>query len=360
MDKYKQLLFESPRPFIIASIIDDELQIKETNIDNSKSSNIKITDIKNNDGIKKIVKYAINGESNNINTNNLYNKYKLESTKIKEDEVIVWFDIEENISDLSKINFLANLTHEFKTPLNLIFSSIQLLNQKIEKNIEISLEDIKKYLNIINQNGYRILKLVNNISDDNKIELGYSSYNPTNSNIIYFIEDICESIESFIKLNNMSLVFDTDVEELIISFDMEKMERIILNLISNAVKFRKKENGKIIIAISHGDEYVNVKVKDDGIGMSKENIEKIFDKYVRLNDERSIVKEGSGIGLALVEALVEQHNGNIYVDSCIGEWTEFNIKIPNKIIEEDNKRKLWNQEVERVEKIKIEFSDIYG
>ena len=101
-------------------------------------------------------------------------------------------------------------------------------------------------LKIINQNSYRILKLVNNISDDNRIDLGHSNYSPTNANIIYFIEDICESIEPFVKSNNMNIVFDTDIEELIISFDMEKMERIILNLISNAVKFRKENKGKII------------------------------------------------------------------------------------------------------------------
>ena len=83
----------------------------------------------------------------------------------------------------------------------------------------------------------------------------------------------------------MNIVFDTDIEELIISFDMEKMERIILNLISNAVKFRKENKGKIIISITHNDEFVNIRVKDNGIGISKNNIDKIFGKY-RLNDEK--------------------------------------------------------------------------
>lgn len=360
MDIYKQLLFEGTRSFIIASITDDELQIKETNIGQYKNYNIKISDIEEDQKIKGLVKGAINGDSDSIKIENLYNGYRVESKKIKDDEVILWFDIEENISDLSKINFLANLTHEFKTPLNLIFSSIQLMNQKIEKNTDISLEDIKKYLNIINQNGYRILKLINNISDDNKIELGYTTYNPINSNIVYFIEGICESIESFIKSNNMTIVFDTDIEEIIVSFDMEKMERIILNLISNAVKFRKNKNGKITIVISHDNEHINIKVRDNGIGISAENMHKIFGKYVRLNDERSMVKEGSGIGLSLVESLVKEHNGEIYVDSRFGEWTEFNIKIPNIIVEENTQQQFSNQELERVEKIKIEFSDIYS
>ena len=108
---------------------------------------------------------------------------------------------------------------------------------------------------------------------------------------------------------------------------MEKMERIILNLISNAVKFRKENKGKIIISITHNDEFVNIRVKDNGIGISKNNIDKIFGKYVRLNDERSIIKEGTGIGLSLVKSLVKLHDGEVTVDSEIGKWTEFNIKI---------------------------------
>ena len=258
-----------------------------------------------------------------------------------------------------KNDFINNMTHEFKTPLNLIFSSVQLLNKKIECNKEFSYDDMEKYLKIINQNSYRILKLVNNISDDNRIDLGHSNYSPTNANIIYFIEDICESIEPFVKSNNMNIVFDTDIEELIISFDMEKMERIILNLISNAVKFRKENKGKIIISITHNDEFVNIRVKDNGIGISKNNIDKIFGKYVRLNDERSIIKEGTGIGLSLVKSLVKLHDGEVTVDSEIGKWTEFNIKIPNRTSIKES-IDTYEKDLDRVEKIRIEFSDIYA
>ncbi|MGL5312796.1 MAG: sensor histidine kinase [Peptostreptococcaceae bacterium] len=360
MDKYKQILFESPRPFIIVSMHDDKLTIRETNIDMKKYININIADLENNNEIKGLVVNTIAGEKSSTNIEYLYTKYKLECKKIENNEAIIWFDREEGEVELSKINFLSNLTHEFKTPLNLIFSSLQLMNKKIDNDTGVSLDDIKKYLNIINQNSYRILKLINNISDDNKIELGHKDYNPTNGNIIYFIEGICDSIETFIKANNMSLVFDTDIEELIVSFDMDKMERIILNLISNAIKFRKEDGGAITISISHEDEIINIKVKDNGIGISEENIDKIFEKYVRLNDERSIVKEGSGIGLSLVEALVKQHSGNITVDSVLGEWTEFSIQIPNNVLENYTKHSTYDNDLSRVEKIKIEFSDIYG
>ncbi len=241
MNKYKNILFESPRPFIITQLENDRLIITETNIDNDKNIGINLVDIESNIEIKGLVKSTLDNNSDSISINYIGEKFKLESKKIEDKEVIIWFDKEDNLYDLSKANFLSNLTHEFKTPLNLIFSSVQLLNKKIEANAESSIDYMQRYLKIINQNSYRILKLVNNISDDNKFDLGHSEYSPINTNIIYFIEDICESIEPFVKSNNMEIIFDTDIEELIVSFDMEKMERIILNLISNAVKFRKED-----------------------------------------------------------------------------------------------------------------------
>ena len=157
----------------------------------------------------------------------------------------------------------------------------------------------------------------------------------------------------------MKIVFDTDIEELIISFDMEKMERIILNLISNAVKFRKSNGGKIVLSITHNNDFVNIKVNDNGIGISKDNIDKIFEKYVRLNDKRSIIKEGTGIGLSLVKSLVKLHDGEVTVDSEIEKWTEFNIKIPNRTCIKEG-IDTYEKDLDRVDKIRIEFSDIYA
>ena len=359
MNKYRNILFESPRPFIIIQLENDRLIINETNIDTKNDLDINLKYIKENMEIKGLVKSTLENNSDNISFNYRENKFKLECKKIESNEVIIWFDMEDNLYDLSKVNFLSNLTHEFKTPLNLIFSSVQLLNKKIEMTKNFSYNDMEKYLKIINQNSYRILKLVNNISDDNKIDLGHSNYTPINANIVYFIEDICESIEPFVKSNNMNIIFDTDIEELNISFDMEKMERIILNLVSNAVKFRKENHGEITLSITHDKDFVTINVKDNGIGMSKNDIDKIFEKYVRLNDKRSIVKEGTGIGLSLVKSLVKLHDGEVTVNSELGSWTEFTIKIPNKTTMEKF-IDTYEKDLDRVEKIRIEFSDIYA
>lgn len=363
MYKYKELLFGCPIPFTIIRYEDNNYRIKESNINFEEDIYTKIRDIENNDTIQSLVKATIKDTSKTINIKNIDVEYELESQKLSKNEVIIWFKIKEEIIkeqayDISHMNFLSNLIHEFKTPLNLIFSSMQLLNKKID-NDNISKGDISKYLNIINQNSYRMLKLVNNIVDDSKINIGHDEYNPINHDIVSFIENICESIDSFIKLNNMTLIFDTDIEELVVAFDMEKIERIILNLISNAIKFRKEDEGNILLKISSDDDFVNIAVRDNGIGISKENIKKIFGKYVRLNDERSMIKEGTGIGLSLVESLVRLHDGIVSVDSSFGNWTEFIVKIPNIKSNKKLEYLINSNELDRVEKIKIEFSDIY-
>lgn len=361
-----ELLFESPIQFIIAEYVDNNFSIKKNNIDDDRLI-YNLNGIENNESIKQIVKITLERDLYEEDIDYLDNRYKLFCNKISESEVIVFFkskdkknELSKNITnDISYTNFLSNLIHEFKTPLNLIFSSMQLLNKKIDKE-DISIEYLKKYLNIINQNSYRMLKLVNNIVDDSKIDIGHDEYSPVNYDIIYFIESICDSIDSFIKLNNMKLIFDTDVEELIVAFDMEKIERIILNLISNAIKFRKEDNGEILLNIHTNKDYVTIVVRDNGIGISKENIDKIFGKYVRLNDERSIVKEGTGIGLSLVEALTKLHGGEVSVESSFGYWTEFKVKIPNILCDKKMEHVINSNSLDRVEKIKIEFSDIYS
>ncbi|MEF9991940.1 MAG: HAMP domain-containing sensor histidine kinase [Romboutsia sp.] len=277
--------------------------------------------------------------------------------------IIILSDITRTINDevnkkQSRLKFVSNITHEFKTPLNLIFSSIQLLNKKMNLNNPCSNEYLKKYLGIVNQNSYRILKLVNNISDDTKIDSGNDELNLENVDLIRFVENICQSILSLISINNMEIVFDTDIEELTVAVDIEKMEKIILNLLSNSIKFRKDAKGKVSVEIYHDNEFINIKVRDNGIGIPKDKIDTIFSKYTRINDNNSLVKEGSGIGLSLVWDYVNLHLGSVDVDSEYSQWTEFNIKIPNKTIKEE-KLKLYNYEQERIEKIKVEFSDIY-
>lgn len=256
-----------------------------------------------------------------------------------------------------KMDFFATISHELRTPINLILSSLQLIDLKIDFMKELKWENrefLEKNLKRLRQNSYRILKLVNNLIDSNRIDSGKFNYTPRNCDIISLVEDICMSTSDFIKNMGMNIVFDTDKEEKIIAVDIDSIERIILNLISNAIKF-SKENGLIEVYIKCNDT-IDIIIKDNGIGIEPNNLEKVFDRFeqVKNNDK----KNGSGIGLSLVRSLVEMNNGIIKVKSKIGIGTEFIISLEDKILENDCLQVELKYD-SRIDNMKLEFSDIY-
>lgn len=262
-----------------------------------------------------------------------------------------------------RMEFFANLSHEFRTPLNLIFSSIQLLDMKLEqcKDNEENYSSIKgydKYINIIRQNGYRLLKLVNNLIDSTRLDVGSIEYTPKNCDIINYVENIFDSVVEFANQNSINMIFDTMIEEHIVAFDLDKMERIILNLISNAIKFNKK-NGMIEVNIDCNDKFVEIEVKDTGIGIPNDKLGDVFEKFKQANNRMTKVSEGSGIGLSLVKSLVDLHSGEIEVESKLGEYTKFTVKIPNVLVKEDTYINDESHSSKYIENIKVEFSDIY-
>ncbi|WP_052356789.1 PAS domain-containing sensor histidine kinase [[Clostridium] dakarense] len=263
-----------------------------------------------------------------------------------------------------RMEFFANLSHEFRTPLNLIFSSIQLLNMKLSKcdscdNEKCSNKGYRKYIDIINQNGIRLLKLVNNLIDITKLDVGILEYNPVNYDIIKFVENIVDLSVDFASQNGIEMIFDTSIEEKIIAFNLDQMERIILNLISNSIKFNKP-GGKIEVSIDCDDEFVEIQVKDNGIGIPKEEFSEVFEKFKQVNNRMTKVSEGSGIGLSLVKSLVELHNGSITIESELNKYTKFIIKIPNVTTSNEDSVKEEHLLSKYIENIQIEFSDIYS
>ncbi len=261
--------------------------------------------------------------------------------------------------DKMKLDFFANLSHELRTPINLILSSLQVLYLKMYSLNPQSYEYFDKYLSIVNQNGKRLLKLVNNLIDTTKLDSGCFDYAPKNSDIVSCIENICLSTSSFVNTNNLNIIFDTNIEEKIVSFDQDNMERIILNLISNAIKFNKP-NGSINVTITCEDD-IKISIKDTGIGIPEDKLDSIFGRFEQVNSHAKREKEGSGIGLALVKSLVEIHNGTISVNSKLGEGSEFIITLPDVLLEEGNPSidefsMFDNTFVNRMD---IEFADIY-
>jgi signal transduction histidine kinase len=262
------------------------------------------------------------------------------------------------IESQQQVEFFANISHELRTPLNIIISTLQLLSLYIKDgSIKISGKNPTKYFDVMKQNCFRLLKLVNNLIDINKIDCGYLIADFQNRDIVSVVEDITQSTANYIKSKGISIIFETDVEEKEMACDIEKIERIMLNLLSNAVKF-SKEGGEICVEIHDEDTEVVITVADTGIGIMDDKLDDIFKRFVQVDKSFTRNHEGSGIGLSLVKELVEMHRGNITVESEYGRGSKFMITLPVKEVMDD----ISNKETEIVaiheEKINIEFSDI--
>ncbi|HSQ89573.1 ATP-binding protein, partial [Romboutsia sp.] len=270
--------------------------------------------------------------------------------------------LEETIEyDRLKTEFFSNISHELKTPLNIIFSTTQLLPLYIKNDNEnFEATKINKHINIMKQNCYRLLRLVNNLIDITKIDSGFGELNLQNKNIVEIVENITLSTVEYAKSKSRTIIFDTDIEEKIIAFDPDQMERIILNLISNAIKFTKP-NDKIEVKIYDGLDNIIISVQDTGIGIPKEKQEMIFERFRQVDHLLHRRQEGSGIGLSLIKSLIEMHGGKISVKSEYKKGTEFIIELPIKTITEEEDIHIVNDfsEQANIEKIHIEFSDIY-
>lgn len=257
-----------------------------------------------------------------------------------------------------RMDFFANLSHELRTPINLILSSLQVIGIRMDKLDEDNFNYFHKYLDIIHQNGLRMLKLVNNLIDTTKLDSGHFSYNPQNGDIVSYVENICMSIREFVNNNEMNIIFDTNVEEKIIAFDQDNIERIMLNLISNAIKFNKP-NG-VIEVIVNCNEDIQIIVKDNGIGIPNDKLESIFGRFEQVKNKFEKEQAGSGIGLSLVKSLVEKHNGTIHVKSEIGKGSEFIINFPDVFIENGEKHIYSHADyLNNIASMEVEFSDIY-
>ncbi|ELC8424182.1 PAS domain S-box protein [Clostridium perfringens] len=281
--------------------------------------------------------------------------------------IIVINDITDSVEESNemeklRMEFFANISHEFKTPVNLIYSALQLLELKSRNDINGDRNNYINYIKIAQQNVFRLLKLINNLIDSTKLEAGFFNINIKNHDIVSCVEDITMSICEFAEKNKISITFDTEEEEKIIAFDLNHLERVLLNILSNAIKFNR-ENGNIDVYMSFDKRYVNISIKDTGIGIPKDKIDLLFDRFKKINNRLTKINEGSGIGLYIANELVKINGGEIEVNSELGEGTEFIIKMPIKRFENEALDEIALTACEREsreELYKIELSDIYN
>lgn len=268
--------------------------------------------------------------------------------KLKEAKIIA------EKANISKDMFITNISHELRTPVAVISSAAQLINRNININKNIDLESICSNLNKIEQNSYRLTRLINNIIDVTKSDTGENSLIRQNVEIIGLIENSVLSVVPFADTKNINIIFDTEYEELIMAVDIDKIDRIVLNLLSNAIKF-SNNGGDILVNLMRNKDNLIIEVTDFGIGISDENIDRIFEKFTQIDNGLTRLNEGSGIGLSIVKSFVTMHKGDINVKSKLGEGTTFKISIPINII--NNGKIIYN--IREMNSTCIELSDIY-
>lgn len=257
-----------------------------------------------------------------------------------------------------KTELLANISHEFKTPINVLLSAIQLLelytNNKIINN-----KLVEKNVGVMKQNCYRLLRLVNNLLDTAEIEKGTIDANLNNEDLIFTVKMILKSAVPYVNSKGLELNFKTKYSKKIIAFDKNMLERVILNLIANSVKFTGT-GGIITVCVFKEKDYIVISVEDTGDGIPEDKLGLVFTKFYQTDDLLTRKHEGTGIGLSLAESFMKLHEGTINVESEIGKGTKFLVRLPDRLIsnanDEDQSKELKG---EYFEKANIEFSDIY-
>lgn len=265
--------------------------------------------------------------------------------------------------DMMKNEFIANISHEFRTPLNIILNALQLSARYAGRcPDERDAARLNSHIGTMKQNCYRLLKLINNMIDSSKIEASFFKLYRHNFDIVAGIRQLTLSASDYIKDKDIRLEFTSNTDGKTIAVDPDALERIMLNLLSNAVKFSGRGSA-ITVAVNDRGDRVDISVRDTGIGIPAEKLQNIFKRFAQVDNMLTKRHEGSGIGLSIVKSLVELHNGSITVYSKPGEGTEFVVTLPAEVLPAwpegaDETVGYENRLQPGIEKIDIEFSDI--
>lgn len=269
---------------------------------------------------------------NNCNNNNNNNPVIIKDDEFYKDEYVV------------------NIIHDLRSHVNVILSAEQIMEHSIDESKEET-----KYLEMIRRSSYKMLKLINNIIDTDRLGNDYYILNKQNTEIVSLLENTIGEIAKYAAKRNINLIFDTNEEECEVVIDSDAIDRVLMNLLSNAIKF-SNDDSNIYINLYVAENEVSFSVKDEGCGISKDEIDKIFNRFYQATKARNSFS-GSGIGLNLSYYLVKAHGGNIIIKSELNKGSEFKVILPRS--EEKPGKTIENKNLEGLsEKIEIEFSDI--
>ncbi|AYB33594.1 hybrid sensor histidine kinase/response regulator transcription factor [Chryseolinea soli] len=229
--------------------------------------------------------------------------------------------------DMIKTKFFTNVSHEFRTPLSLIISPLEKLNEQVVDPAQL------KNIELIQKNAKRLLNLVNQLLDFRKMEVHDIRFHPSEGDIIRFVRETVSSFADLSEKKSIRLTFESNTSSLEAIFDHDKVEKILFNLLSNAFKFTM-DSGVISVIVEVNDaaenSIVEIMVKDSGIGIPAEKHEQIFERFFQNDLPSSLMNQGSGIGLAITKEFVRIHGGTIRVESEEGKGSSFIVVLPLK------------------------------
>ena len=221
-----------------------------------------------------------------------------------------------------KLDFYTSMTHELRTPVFLITSQLEDLLEKGKPHVNVP----QSYLNVMHKSSLKLNRLVSQIIDMRKLDSGKFQLNLQHNDIVTFCKNLAPDFSMLLQQKDISFFFRCNETEIQLDFDLGKMEIILTNLISNAFKYTNA-GGFVSLTLKKFENEVRISVKDNGIGIKEEMLDKVFENYFRT--EHAISKEkGDGIGLHVVKTLIELHGGEIHVESQANNGSEFIFSIP--------------------------------
>jgi len=242
--------------------------------------------------------------------------------------------------DQLKLKFFTNISHEFKTPLSLIISPLEMLMKNY------SYPEQQTALGVMYKNAQKLLTMVNDILDFRKLDQDKAKLNISSGNIVEFVREISTSFLSIAAEKSIKLTFTTNHQYLELRFDKDKMYMVVSNLISNAFKYTKN-GGHVDVSVDIAETVVDhqidkklcIKVSDTGIGIAKEHLDHIFNRFYRIDSNDTHGIAGTGVGLHIVSEFVKLHAGSVDVNSELGKGTIFTVNIPmTKEVYDENKQ----------------------
>lgn len=246
------------------------------------------------------------------------------TTQKQEKESLLNAKLSAEAANSTKSEFLANMSHELRTPLTSIIGFSELLLEEAYGELN---DKQRKYLNNVSSSGKHLLDLINGILDLSKVEAGKMQMTYEQFNVAEVLNEINSVIAPLALKKNITLEISIDPNLHNIRADKLKFRQIMYNLASNAIKFTN-ENGHVYVEGNLSEKLAKFKVKDDGIGISKEDQLKIFNPFTQIDSSNTRKYEGTGLGLSLVKKFVELHGGYVWVESELCKGSTFSFIIP--------------------------------